>query len=161
MSTGPTMKRGKSQQDQGTPWHFIRVVEARFGPITWDLAAHHGNAKHKNYFDLADNSFAQDWHKIPGNLWLNPEFDDIGPWAQKCAYEGALGAQILFLTPASIGSNWFAQYCHRKSLVLGLNGRITFIGSKDPYPKDLMLSCFGFGVGFDTWRWPDEIANLI
>jgi hypothetical protein len=39
-------------------------------------------------------------------------------------------------------------------MVLPLNPRLTFVGEKDPYPKDLMLSCFGFGVtGCKQWRW--------
>ncbi len=39
-------------------------------------------------------------------------------------------------------------------MVLGLSPRLTFEGTKDPYPKDLMLSVFGYGMnGFDTWRW--------
>jgi hypothetical protein len=41
--------------------------------------------------------------------------------------------------------------------VLALNGRITFVGQKDPYPKDTILACFGFGVsGFDIWTWPEK-----
>lgn len=56
--------------------------------------------------------------------------------------------------PASIGSNWFAEHVHRRALVLGLNGpRLKFEGSPDPYPKDLMLVCYGESPGFDVWRW--------
>lgn len=146
------MRRHKSKQDYATPMEFIGPVVRKFGPITWDLAAHAGNTKHANFFSIEQDSFKQDWHKIPGNLWLNPEFDDIGPWAEKSAYECSLGAKILFLTPASIGSNWFARHVHRNALVLGLNGRICFDGV-GPYPKDCMLSCFGWGVGFDVWKW--------
>ena len=39
-------------------------------------------------------------------------------------------------------------------MVLGLSPRLTFEGTDDPYPKDLMLSVFGYGLsGFGTWRW--------
>lgn len=158
MADGPTIRRGKSKQDHPTPWNFIRACEHRFGPIVFDLAASHGNQKAPRYFTKEDDSFKQDWHKIPGNLYLNPEFANIAPWAEKCALEGERGAKILFLTPASIGSNWFAEFCHRRALVLALNGRITFEGMDDPYPKDCMLTCFGFGIGFDVWRWnPSEL----
>lgn len=35
-----------------------------------------------------------------------------------------------------------------------LSPRLTFEGTTDPYPKDLMLSVFSAGVhGFDSWRW--------
>lgn len=153
--TGPSVNRHRSKQDFGTPWPFIRAVERRFGPIAWDLAAHAGNTKHANYFSIEQDSFKQDWHKIPGNLWLNPEFSDIDPWAAKCAAEMTLGAKALFLTPASIGANWFAKHVYQKALVIGLNGRLSFDGIA-PYPKDCMLSCFGFGVGFEVWNWREQ-----
>ncbi len=86
------------------------------------------------------------------NHWLNPEFNHVAPWAKKSSESQA---KILFLVPASIGSRWFAEYVNRKAYVLGLDPRLTFKGSKDPYPKDLMLCCFNFYgfTGFDTWRW--------
>lgn len=157
--TGAGFNKGRSKQDYATPKVFIDAVVKRFGPINFDLAASPENAKHENYFSIRDNSLVQEWHKIPGNLWLNPPFDSIGPWAQKCAAESVLGATILFLVPASIGSNWFRDYCHNRSLVLALNGRIAF----DPlnptwgYPKDCMLAVFShrhkLGCGFDVWTW--------
>ena len=86
--------------------------------------------------------------------WLNPPFGHIAPWARQCESYGVEGYKILLLTPASIGSNWFASYVFQKAMVLALNPRLTFKGCTDPYPKDLMLSLFGFGYsGFDLWRW--------
>ncbi len=159
MADGPTIRRGKSKQDHPTPWEFIRACEHRFGPIAFDLAASPTNAKAKRFFTKEDDSLVQQWHKIPGLLWLNPEFDDIAPWARKCHFEASRGARILFLTPASVGSNWFAEHVFKKSLVLALNGRIKFEGMKDPYPKDLILSCYGFTPDFNIWRWnPDDLV---
>lgn len=154
MADGPTIRRGKSRQDHPTPWEFIRACENRWGPIKFDLAASPTNAKAKAFYSEKDNALLQDWHKIPGICWLNPPFDNIAPWAAKCEFESKLGARILFLTPASIGSNWFAEYVDPVAEVNALNGRITFEGSKDPYPKDCMLSAFGFGqCNFRVWRW--------
>jgi phage N-6-adenine-methyltransferase len=155
--TGPSVNRGRSKQDYGTPWEFIHAVEKRFGPIVWDLAAHAGNAKHANFYSTVENTLIQPWAKAhpTGNLWLNPEFSDIAPYAQKCALESASRHGFIFLlTPASIGTDWFASHVNRKALVLGLSPRMTFEGTTDPYPKDLSLSVFGYGLhGFDTWRW--------
>ncbi len=153
--TGASFSRGSSRQDYATPADFLAAVVARFGPLYFDLAASDDNAKAKHYFTIRDNSLVQEWHKLPGLLWLNPPFDHIMPWACKCAEEAALGARILFLVPASVGSNWFNEFVHRKALVLALNGRLCF----DPahptwgYPKDCILAGYGFGVGFDTWTW--------
>lgn len=53
-----------------------------------------------------------------------------------------------------MGSNWFRDYCFQKSLVLFLNNRITFEGAGLPYPKDCIISAYGFGApGFEMWRW--------
>lgn len=157
--------RSKTKQDYGTPWSFIRACEARFGPIVHDLAAHEGNAKAPLYYDEEANSLAQPWaeHQPDGVLWLNPPFALITPWAMKCAEESAKRrGLILMLTPASIGSEWFADHVVGRAMVLGLRPRIPFdgtpinpkTGKPDGYPKDLMLSVFGMGLhGFDSWRW--------
>lgn len=152
MKTGPTINRGGSKQDYSTPADFITAVSHRFGCPAFDLAASVDNKKAPGWFSKQDNSLIQEWHKIGGLLWLNPPFNNISPWAKKCDDESRLGARILLLTPASVGSNWFCNHVHRKALVLGLNGRICFDG-KNGFPKDCILSCYGFGVGFDTWRW--------
>lgn len=150
--TGAGIKRGASKQDYATPPEFMRAVVDRFGLLSFDLAASTHNTKNPNYFTEEQNSLIQRWHEIRGILWLNPPFDNISPWAEKCAEEASMGARILFLTPASIGANWFAKSVHRRALVLGLNGRISFDGIA-PYPKDCMLSCYGWEPDFDVWAW--------
>lgn len=157
--TGPSVNKGRSKQDYGTPWEFIRAVEARFGRICFDLAATAENRKAPLHWgpDVGIDSLTRNWATShpTGNLWLNPPFANIEPWAKKCATEGAdRQGLLLFLTPASIGTEWFSRHVHRNALVLGISPRLTFEGTSDPYPKDLMLSVFGFGMhGFDVWRW--------
>lgn len=155
--TEPAQKPGRSKQDYGTPLEFIRAVESRFGRIVCDLAAHAGNAKCQTFIGVEENTFSVDWAaRFPtGTLWFNPEFADLDPCAEKCAAESdRRHGLILLLTPASIGSGWFARHVNRKAMVLGLSPRLTFEGTNAPYPKDLMLSVFGMGLnGFDTWRW--------
>jgi phage N-6-adenine-methyltransferase len=155
--TMPAQKPGKSRQDYGTPQAFIDAVVRRFGPLVCDLAASAENAKAPRFVTEAENSLSRPWAtRFPtGNLWLNPPFADISTWAEKCAAESAKRhGLILMLTPASVGSNWFASHVLRKAFVLGLSPRLTFEGTSDPYPKDLTLSVFGHGFhGFDSWRW--------
>jgi hypothetical protein len=164
--TGACLNRGRSKQDYGTPIEFIEAAEKRFGPIAWDLAATSANKKswrdgtgREDYFGPDHprpeyrDALATDWD-IAGTLWLNPPFADIAPWAAKCAQYRHRADWILLLTPASIGTDWFAEHVNGKAMVLGLSPRMTFEGTTDPYPKDLMLSVFGFSVrGFDVWRW--------
>lgn len=152
VKTGAAFKRGKSKQDYATPRIFLDAVEKRFGKITFDLAASPENAVCENYYTKEQNAFLQNW-KIEGNLWLNPPFDKIEPWAKMSAAAGHVGVRILFLVPASVGSEWFAKYVEPYSMVYALSPRLSFDG-KNPYPKDCILAAYGFGVrGFSTWRW--------
>jgi phage N-6-adenine-methyltransferase len=161
MKTGASFARGQSRQTYATPKDFINAVVNRFGSLGFDLAADAQNTKAKRYYTEADNSLIQPWHciEVRGALFLNPPFDNIAPWAEKCAYEARLGAKILFLTPASVGSNWFADYVHQKALVLALTGRLCFdpLHPKWGYPKDCILSCYNIEqINFGVWRWKNQ-----
>lgn len=156
----PKQKPGKSKQDYETPWEFIRAVERRFGKIAVDLAARADNAKAPNFVTPEQDSLSivVDWNQWASTVcWLNPPFANIASWAEKASLAAPCfakaGGRILMLTPASIGSEWFAAHVYGKALVLGVRPRLTFEGEKDPYPKDLMLSVFGAPPGFDVWRY--------
>ncbi len=158
--TGAAFNRGKSKQDYSTPDDFIAAVEARFGPLVWDLAASESNAKAPGLFSEEDDSLCDATGWLPcdvgyGLLWLNPPFTNIAPWAQKCRREFNQGARIALLVPASVGSNWFGEHVHGHALVLPLQGpRLSFDG-ENGYPKDLMLCVYGLPAGFEPWRWRD------
>ncbi len=140
--TGPSVNRHRSEQVVATPWEFMRAVEKKFGPICYDLAATTGNSKAGCYFiDPENDTFKQNWAALlNGGLgWLNPEFDPMQKWVAKCSMEQQRGAELLALAPASIGTNWFWDHVQPYATVYSI-GRITFEGSKDPYPKDLILS---------------------
>ena len=101
------------------------------------------------------NSLTQPWaFALDGRLvFLNPEFNNIDPWAEKCFEEAKKGAKIVLLTPLTV-ANWADKYCHGKGLVLGLNPRLVFQGHKDAYPKDVMLICYNLGPNeFEVWKW--------
>lgn len=154
----PAQKPGRSKQDYGTPRIFLDAVERRFGQLDVDLACTMANCKAQSGYNVEDHdSLKKRWgfYHPYGNLWLNPPFSNIGDWAKKCAEETvSRHGFILLLTPASVGTDWFRDHVHGKAYVLGLSPRLTFEGCTDPYPKDLMLSVYGYGFsGFDTWRW--------
>lgn len=151
----PAQKPGRSRQDYGTPPEFLRAVEAKFGRITHDLAAHAGNAVCVDYYGPEQDSLAQDWHRLQGRLWLNPPFGKVEPWARKCADAVGNWRTILLLTPAAIGTRWFAEHVHGLARVYALRPRLTFVGAHDPYPGDLILSVYDLGLeaGLECWRW--------
>lgn len=153
----PAQKPGRSKQDYATPMELIRAVEKRFGVLVHDLAAHAQNTRCKTFYSKEQDSLKQSWHRdFPkGNLWLNPEFGNIPPFVAKCFEESReREGLIITLTPASIGSEWFAEHVENKALVIGLRPRLSFDGI-NPYPKDTMIMLYGRDVtpGFETWRW--------
>lgn len=161
---GASHNRHASKQDYQTPPEFIAAVESRFGAIRWDLAADATNAKADRYYAAPDDKFvlperrdalAQDWARDCGSqlCWLNPEFGNITPFAEKCAFEVQRGCRILMLTPASVGSDWFHRHVVPYAHVIELSPRMSFDG-KHPFPKDLILSVYMHGLtGRSYWRW--------
>lgn len=167
----PVQKPGLSKQDYSTPRVFLDAVEKRFGELVFDLAATYDNTVAPRFFGppglesatmrtanacRGHDALAQDWTKLGGNLWLNPPFGHIDPWAAKCAASTVWSfkppRKIFFLVPASVGSNWFADHVFNKARVLFLVGRLSFDG-KAPYPKDCILAVYGEKPSVELWRW--------
>jgi phage N-6-adenine-methyltransferase len=155
MSTMPDQKPGRSIQSVETPDDFFGACVARFGEFTWDLAASPGNSKCEFFIDEETNSLTKPWHELADNLWLNPPFEKITPWAAKAATEHKKDANIFMLVPASVGSNWYREFVDPYAYVFALSPRLTFVGHKSAYPKDLILCSFNSWEmkGFEGWRW--------
>jgi phage N-6-adenine-methyltransferase len=162
--TMPKQKPGRSKQDYNTPPEFIEAVMKRLkiDSFDCDLAADDNNALCDIYYTAEMSALPDDisWHWGSGWNWLNPPFDQIGKFAFKAAVQSRRGVKIAMLVPASVGANWFRDYVHGLAgvQVLFLNGRITFVGCKDPYPKDCMLVLYGgrkspFHQPYDVWSW--------
>ncbi len=152
----PAQRPGRSKQDYGTPLDFMRACEARFkvNHFAVDLAAREDNKLAPICITEEQNSLTVDWHKLQGLLWLNPPFSNLELWAAKCKLEASCGAQIVMLTPASVGSNWYAKHVFGHAHSLFLSPRLTFQGCKDPYPKDCMLTLW------NVESWHDEACSL-
>lgn len=162
----PRQRPGRSKQDYATPRVFIDAVKVlfRIRRFAFDFAADQTNTQAQRYWDVETDALAQPalrWREQLGSGvgWLNPPYAHIGPWAERCLTVSRLGGRVLFLVPASVGSNWYRDAIHEQFgvSVLFLNGRIPFIPGKPDwlYPKDLALIEFGTGVPFqlDIWRW--------
>ena len=83
------------------------------------------------------------------------EFNDIPSWAERCRVESAMGAEILLLTPAAVGSNWFSELVAGYADVYLLKGRLSFIPGQ-PYNKDCMLSHYRPRA---TLLWSEKLEN--
>ena len=164
--TGASLARHRSKQDIATPPEFLDAIARRFGPPAWDLAANSSNSVcGDGRFFGPGSQHAEDSLVVPwarggsarnGVLFCNPPYGNISPWAAKCATYSDRRGWILLLVPASVGATWYADHVNGKALVLPLRQRIVFVGQSDPYPRDLLLAAYGFGVnGFQPWSWKD------
>lgn len=165
----PRQKPGLSKQDYATPPDLIAAIKKRFGvkEFAYDLAASQENTKAKFFFCEEQDSLKQDWLKLRGDLWLNPPFSRIGPWAEKCfsttwrntephlSHVGPImrrDRRIFFLVPAAVGANWWRESVDGKARVFFLNGRPSFDGV-GPYSKDIALCLYADKPGYECWRW--------
>lgn len=157
----PLQRPGTSEQTVCTPRAFLNAVERRFGPITFDLAATSENEVTGSGFyfgpgsSYGENALVVPWPR-EGLLWCNPPYGLIkgNGFARKGRLEAEKGSRIAMLIPAAVATNWYADEIHGHAFVLPIRPRLTFVGHKDPYPKDLMLCMFGPGAnGFEPWAW--------
>lgn len=157
----PRQKPGRSKQNYGTPPDFLKAVYGYLGIDRFglDLAAEEGNRVAARYFTEANDSLTLDWEALMGYdewAWLNPPFKNIAKWVEKCAHQSAAGCHIAVLIPASIGSNYWRDWVEPYAKIVPLNGRITFLGCTDPYPKDCALLIYAPGIepGYQkAWSW--------
>lgn len=152
----PQQKPGRSRQDYGTPDDLLAAIARRLRILGFatDLAADADNAIAPFYWTKEADALIQDWPTSGWN-WCNPPYADIAPWVQKAMQEATKGVQTVMLLPASVGSNWYAEFVEDFAFVNWLNPRVTFKGETAPYPKDCML-CFYTPWGFTgnaTWYW--------
>lgn len=173
----PAQKPGRSETIVRTPVEFLAAVRAFLGieDFVADLACCEDNKVTSFGLTQEMDSLSVAWRDLgDGWCWLNPPYDDIAPWAEKCLVESSNGAHIAFLVPLSGGSNWWRDNVHRQARVYMLNGRLQFldkfgkpIGTIDkktgkfkatPYPKDLALILFGDEPDYDVWEWRKQAA---
>lgn len=165
--TEPIQKPGRSKQDYGTPPAFLAAVKDRLGIFQFDcdLAASKDNAVCPRYLSVMDDALSGiPWNRGPGWNWLNPPFTNLGAWANKADISMTLfGARTAMLVPAAVGANWWRDWVHERASVLFLNGRLTFVGCTDPYPKDCALLLYApnhDGLNYDVWTWRQGRAPI-
>lgn len=159
----PKHNKGRSKQDYCTPPEFLEAVlrRKRIPLFDMDLAASHANAIScaESYYTKEQDALAQPWYRGSGWNWCNPPYTHIEPWVRRAYQQSCLddGAKTLMLLPAGVGSNWFRDWVHEKAKVIFLNGRITFVGATDAYPKDCILLEYQPGCwcnDYSVWSWP-------
>lgn len=159
----PAQKPGRSRQDFRTPPEFLEAVREKWHieDFDIDLAASKENAVCRHYFTEEQDALKQCWKVGYGVNWCNPPFANIEPWVRRGWQQSTMlsrpnCAHTLLLLPAGVGSNWFRDWVEHKAVCWFLNGRLTFVGAKDPYPKDLILVEYHKDVlrpRCEVWNW--------
>lgn len=151
---GAKLNRHNSNQAYQTPPEFLTAVYRKFGinGFQLDAAADANNSIAPTHYDEQSNGLLQPWYNI---TWCNPPFANIAPWVEKAWIESEQGVTSFLLVPASVGANWWKNWVHDKAYVMFLNGRITFGGQTDPYPKDCALLIYRTATsgGYNVWSW--------
>lgn len=151
---------GARLQGWATPWPIVAEAEERFAGrrgFELDAAAEPWSAKAPLYFTRAEDALERPWvlapparvrlHAVERNLalggtreprwgaqdhavWLNPPYEDLGPWVAKAA------AEVLehhhcrlacLLIPARVSSPWWHEIVRPKAWhVELLRGRVSF-----------------------------------
>lgn len=126
---------GKGDPERETPRHIFDHYERQFH-LTLDVAATAKNAKCKQFYTKRQDGLKQPWH---GNVWLNPPYDNIGPWAAKAWEYSSTGEGIVVaLLPIWPGTAWYQKHAihgHMRQLT----SRISFVGSTANAPFDCMI----------------------
>jgi len=170
----PQFNRHTSNQIVGTPEAFLDAVRA-WRPITIDLAASAHNAAAPVYITEEINSLADhiDWTRLvePGCVgWLNPPFNNIRAFAEKCdwfADNCTPGATVTMLVPSGTSTNWWAELVHGRCIEVPIRPRLTFVGQTHTFPKELTL--YMYGRNFDgqrlrgeaPWAWKKQSLQSI
>jgi phage N-6-adenine-methyltransferase len=158
MSKMPAQRPGKSDSTFQTPENFLRAVRNHWGieRFASDLATtEENNTGALHVFTPEQDALTQDWTRLTGDLWLNPPYSRIEPWARKCAESTGPQRRIFLLVPASVGANWYQRYVHNVARVYFLSGRLTFVGHTTCYIKDCILAVYGEPPGYEPWRWTE------
>jgi len=154
-----------SRQDYETPWELVELIEHDEGrEFDVDLAARVDNAKALSFITPQEDSLSKPWASLypDGFAWLNPPYERIQPWAEKCAYEGSKGLTIYFLVLASICSNWYLRYVYPYATTYAVYPRIVFIGEQDPFTKDVILCRYGPGAEprkLEPFNWKRDFKS--
>jgi phage N-6-adenine-methyltransferase len=130
-------KMGRGDQERATPQWLYDHFDKEFH-FTFDAAASEKNHKHPHFFTKEQNALEQEWS---GVIWLNPPWNEIGPFMKK-AYESAQrGASVVCLVPLWSTERWFPEYALHGHIRI-LSDRVAFEGYDQKAPQPLCVIVF-------------------
>ncbi len=121
-----------SSKDMGwrTPPEFLKLVRSvsLTGAIGVDPATTNDNPTDATlFFTPEQNGLVQSWGKANWGLtYCNPPYGrNLLAWSKKFAEEGAVGTELITLTPARTDTKWW-RYLTQAKAICFLSGRLKF-----------------------------------
>jgi phage N-6-adenine-methyltransferase len=111
-----------STQNTETPNEFIGAVERMLRiNFLYDLAASSENAKCERFYDESMDALKIVW-PTDGWCFLNPPFNDLTPWVEKCVEQVERGVRIVSIWPLSSDFNMVPAWQYADVIIV--HGRI-------------------------------------
>jgi phage N-6-adenine-methyltransferase len=153
-------KRGALDKvdDRRTPRSLFDPLNEEF-EFTLDAAASVDNALTDHYYDLASDGLVSPWYDH--NVWCNPPYSDIRPWAEKAALEMASpdgpGVVVMLLPANRTEQGWWQDIIEPQRRAgrietRFLRGRLRFDTPDHDYTAQPKGNRPPFGVCLVIWR---------
>lgn len=135
-----------------TPQKVIDVL-APMGAISLDPCSNEGSiVPARVRWSIEDDGLACAWapQVLRGEIaFVNPPFDELARWVDRCILEAAQGCEIVLLSPARVDVSWWDRMLDAGAVAALLRGRLRFLGmGSAPFPAALTY----FGPRQLLWR---------
>lgn len=127
------------KDDWETPLEFFKKLDEEFH-FTLDPCCTEKTAKCKKFYTEQENGLVQDWSGE--TVFCNPPYSTKlqDEFVKKCYEEGKkANTTVVDLLPARTDTKRFYQYVWGKAEVRFIQGRLKFVGAKDPAPFPSMV----------------------
>ncbi len=121
-----------ARQRWATPWWLIHWIRERtLEPIALDACAERETRKADLWYGpgspWGENGLVGHWPDS-GTIWVNPPYDDIGPWVARALHHIRLNcSRVVLLLPARTDQEWWHQlHVHSRARCCCLRPRVAF-----------------------------------
>lgn len=142
------------RNDWRTPAEVVGILKGMWGGISLDPCASPDPAHHFADINFAppNNGLDGGWY---GDVFVNPPFDALAAWAEKCADQAQKTARsVVLLLPARTDTRYWHGPIATAKAICFWRGRLTFVGgaSVAPFPVAFVY------WGPHPWRFRDAFA---
>lgn len=104
------------------------------------------------------DGLTQDWSQAR-SVFVNPPYDSLEAWLQKCAETAVHGTPIILLGPFRPHRKWFPRLLDKAQDLVLLNYAVKFQGHLNSFPAPLFLASWNVGIPYleerenGRWKW--------